>query len=588
MFGNIGSTFTAGFTQLTDIQEKLAKLKNDFESGIETSLGINHEALGATSEEVQCDKPGAAPLPLGMLTSSPRSCEGRTCAAYCHIVSYDLVVAGGASTVDSMPAGRSDPNGAAEEASGSRGAQQSLHSSAQALASPLAAAGPSESPPPGPGAAQEPAGEHNLQQQPTAAHGAAAEAAAGATEQAPQPQLAALPGPAGAHAASAAAPGSAGAAPDAQTAGPHAALESGTGREGLGLGEAAGGWDADVELDLSEADAEPAAAQPEPRSVQPEQGRSAAHSQGVEDAAPLPAAAGTPAAPVASGSAAAPPAAMSLRDPSTGEGPASAGAAWEAPAADRDFQPGAGSAAPPAADAAQHGGGESDPGRARNPAAHHGHAARAIPTSNGGAHAMHTLTKSISPVLRGARGPAAPPPDGLHAVPGSLASPRIGSAGPPACAGLPASAPGTPAAAGTCGAAGAAAQADGEHVEALAPGGGDAAGTRAGVGLDGGVPGHERGNLAEAARTMAGVGLDGIPPGHAGGDLGEASGGRAESGGAESTASTSHREPAALLEADGDSAPRKGAAPRHKGIGGIWFRLGGGRQRQRPPEGCGP
>ena len=68
MFGNIGSTFTAGFTQLTDIQEKLAKLKNDFESGIETSLGINHEALGATSEEVQYDKPGAAPWPLGTLT----------------------------------------------------------------------------------------------------------------------------------------------------------------------------------------------------------------------------------------------------------------------------------------------------------------------------------------------------------------------------------------------------------------------------------------------------------------------------------------------------------------------------------------
>ena len=65
MFGNIGSTFTAGFTQLTDIQEKLAKLKNDFESGIETSLGINHEALGATSEEVQYDKPGAAPWPPG-------------------------------------------------------------------------------------------------------------------------------------------------------------------------------------------------------------------------------------------------------------------------------------------------------------------------------------------------------------------------------------------------------------------------------------------------------------------------------------------------------------------------------------------
>ena len=48
-------------------------------------------------------------------------------------------------------------------------------------------------------------------------------------------------------------------------------------------------------------------------------------------------------------------------------------------------------------------------------------------------------------------------------------------------------------------------------------------------------------------------------PGRERGDAGEASGGRAESGGAESTASTSHREPAALLEADGDSAPRKGA-----------------------------
>ena len=52
MFGGLGQSFTAGFTQLTDIQEKLQKLKTDFETGIETSLGINHEALGATSEDV--------------------------------------------------------------------------------------------------------------------------------------------------------------------------------------------------------------------------------------------------------------------------------------------------------------------------------------------------------------------------------------------------------------------------------------------------------------------------------------------------------------------------------------------------------
>lgn len=69
MFGNIGSKFTAGFTGLTDIQEKLTKLKSDFETGIETSLGINHEALGGTSEEVQYDKPGAASRPLAMLSS---------------------------------------------------------------------------------------------------------------------------------------------------------------------------------------------------------------------------------------------------------------------------------------------------------------------------------------------------------------------------------------------------------------------------------------------------------------------------------------------------------------------------------------
>ncbi len=73
MFGNFGSTFTAGFTQLTDIQEKLQKLKTDFESGIENSLGINHEALGASGENVQYDKPnfaGTCTKPLSHLMCS--------------------------------------------------------------------------------------------------------------------------------------------------------------------------------------------------------------------------------------------------------------------------------------------------------------------------------------------------------------------------------------------------------------------------------------------------------------------------------------------------------------------------------------
>ena len=73
MFGNFGNTFTAGFTQLTDIQEKLQKLKTDFESGIENSLGINHEALGASGEDVQYDKAnfaGIAPSPLSHLMCS--------------------------------------------------------------------------------------------------------------------------------------------------------------------------------------------------------------------------------------------------------------------------------------------------------------------------------------------------------------------------------------------------------------------------------------------------------------------------------------------------------------------------------------
>jgi hypothetical protein len=70
MFGNLGQSFTAGFTQLTDIQEKLQKLKTDFEAGIETSLGINHEALGATSEDVvqhSRSNAGLCPVPLCVL-----------------------------------------------------------------------------------------------------------------------------------------------------------------------------------------------------------------------------------------------------------------------------------------------------------------------------------------------------------------------------------------------------------------------------------------------------------------------------------------------------------------------------------------
>ena len=451
----------------------------------------------------------------------------------------------------STPAGRGEPAGGAAEASGVRGAQQALHSPVLAPASPLAAAGPSERSHAGPSAAQGPGAEHSLQQRPAAACGAAAEAAAGAAEQAPQPQPAALPGPAGEPAASAAGPANV-AAPGAEGSGQEAAPESCTGTGRASLGEAAGGWDADMDLDLSEvaeaeaAQAAPAAAQPEARSEGPERGRSAANSRSAEDAVPLPAAADAPADPVPSSIAAALPAAASLRQPAAGGGAASA-AAQEAPAVGRDPQQGSGLAPRPAAHAAQRAGGEAEPGFAQGLGADLGLAPQAVATSNGGVHVVRTPVERVSPVHRDAVDPAAPPPDSVHAVPLSPASAGIGSACLPACTGLQLSAPGTPAAAGTRAvgeAAGAAAPADGSLLAGQARGAGDAARAGAGAGLGGGVPGRE------------------------GGDLGEASGGRAESGGAESTASTSHREPAALLEADGDSAPRTGAVRLQQS--GLW------------------
>ena len=44
MFGNLGNSWTAGFSHLTDLSETFQKIRQDVEQNIESSLGIEGKA----------------------------------------------------------------------------------------------------------------------------------------------------------------------------------------------------------------------------------------------------------------------------------------------------------------------------------------------------------------------------------------------------------------------------------------------------------------------------------------------------------------------------------------------------------------
>jgi len=329
----------------------------------------------------------------------------------------------------------------------------------------------------------------------------------------------------------------------------------------VAVGEAEGGWDAGDDLDLGEA------AGSTPESTDDAAGHAGA---GVRPAPGAERAAAEPALD-------APALAQAAPDGDHAAGPgagASFAAAPDGAPAQADAR-GAGGAARPApadgaagdADAARGGAGDGGARVGAGAGATSNGALRDAPGagSETGTDAEPRSAEAASCSLARSEQPAAAPDrPGERAGPEPAAGPASEAAPDPAAAAQAAprrdagggrGGPARDAHGGGASSAAPAAVADG--AEAAAPGGAHAQNGR------GGMPGAGAGPAQEPARPCAAAGGEGGGPGPGAGpaarDPGEASGGRADSAGAESTASTNHREAAAPLEADGDSAPRKGA-----------------------------
>jgi len=325
----------------------------------------------------------------------------------------------------------------------------------------------------------------------------------------------------------------------------------------VAVGEAEGGWDAGDDLDLGEA------AGSTPESTDDAAGHAGA---GVRPAPGAERAAAEPALD-------APALAQAAPDGDHAAGPgagASFAAAPDGAPAQADAR-GAGGAARPApadgaagdADAARGGAGDggarvgAGAGATSNGTLHDAPGAGSETGTDAEPRSAEAASRSLA---RSEQPAAAPDRPGERAGPEPAAGPASEAAPDPAAAprrdaGGGRGGPARDAHRDGASSAAPAAVADGP--EAAAPGGAHARNGR------GGMPGAGAGPAPEPARPYAAAGSEGGEPGPGAGpaarDPGEASGGRADSAGAESTASTNHREAAAPLEADGDSAPRTGA-----------------------------